>query len=108
MCTHHKKKSRERFPSLILVRSPCVVLLSPAAERGQPINTCTDCIVSFPQVKAEDYVNKSGSLTSRHRLIVELFYKFITYIAIGFTIVYTGPLAFRLIGIERPTFYTEV
>lgn len=65
-------------------------------------------ICALLQVKAEDYVNKSGSLTSRHRLIVELFYKFITYIAIGFTIVYTGPLAFRLIGIERPTFYTEV
>ncbi|XP_042878618.1 sphingosine-1-phosphate phosphatase 2-like [Penaeus japonicus] len=65
-------------------------------------------ICALLQVKAEDYVNKTGSLTSRHRLIVELFYKFITYIAIGFTIAYTGPLAFRLIGIERPTFYTEV
>lgn len=59
-------------------------------------------------MRTEDYVNKSGSLTSRRRLVVELFYKFITYIAIGFTVVYTGPMTFRLVGIERPTFYTEV
>ncbi|KAK4292815.1 hypothetical protein Pmani_034442 [Petrolisthes manimaculis] len=65
-------------------------------------------ICALLQVRAEDYVNKTGTLTSRHRLVVELFYKFITYIAIGFTVVYTAPMAFRLIGIERPTFYTEV
>nr|XP_053630234.1 sphingosine-1-phosphate phosphatase 2-like isoform X1 [Cherax quadricarinatus]XP_053630235.1 sphingosine-1-phosphate phosphatase 2-like isoform X1 [Cherax quadricarinatus] len=65
-------------------------------------------ICALLQVKAEDYVNKTGGITVRHRLIVELFYKFITYIAIGFTVVYTGPMAFRLIGIERPTFYTEI
>lgn len=65
-------------------------------------------ICALLQVRTEDYVNKSGSLTSRRRLVVELFYKFITYIAIGFTVVYTGPMTFRLVGIERPTFYTEV
>ncbi|XP_042235412.1 sphingosine-1-phosphate phosphatase 2-like isoform X1 [Homarus americanus] len=65
-------------------------------------------ICALLQVKAEDYVNKTGSITVRRRLVVELFYKFITYIAIGFTVVYTGPMAFRLIGIERPTFYTEI
>lgn len=65
-------------------------------------------ICALLQVKAEDYVNKTGGIPVRHRLIVELFYKFITYIATGFTVVYTGPMAFRLIGIERPTFYTEV
>ncbi|KAG0727911.1 Sphingosine-1-phosphate phosphatase 1 [Chionoecetes opilio] len=65
-------------------------------------------ICALLQVRAEDYMNRSGSLTSQRRLVVELFYKFITYIAIGFTIVYTGPFTFRLLGIERPTFYTEV
>ncbi|XP_063848066.1 sphingosine-1-phosphate phosphatase 2-like [Scylla paramamosain] len=65
-------------------------------------------ICALLQIRAEDYVNKTGGLTLRHRLVVELFYKFITYIAIGFTVVYTGPMTFRLVGIERPTFYTEV
>lgn len=65
-------------------------------------------ICALLQVKAEDYMNKTGGITVRRRLVVELFYKFITYIAIGFTVVYTSPMAFRLIGIERPTFYTEV
>lgn len=65
-------------------------------------------ICALLQIRAEDYMNKTGGLTNRHRLVVELFYKFITYIAIGFTVVYTGPMTFRLVGIERPTFYTEV
>ncbi|XP_045126756.1 sphingosine-1-phosphate phosphatase 2-like [Portunus trituberculatus] len=65
-------------------------------------------ICALLQIRAEDYMNKTGGLSVRHRLVVELFYKFITYIAIGFTVVYTGPATFRLVGIERPTFYTEV
>lgn len=45
----------------------------------------------------------------RKRLIfIELASKFATYFAIGFNIIYFIPLLFRYLGIERPTFYTEI
>ncbi|CAL4134619.1 unnamed protein product [Meganyctiphanes norvegica] len=65
-------------------------------------------ICALLQVRADDVRKKKDHISSRKRLIVELFYKFITYIAIGFTIIFTAPVAFRVMGVERPTFYTEI
>lgn len=45
---------------------------------------------------------------TKREVIVELTYKFITYATVGFNVVYLAPVVFRYIGIERPTFHTEV
>ncbi|XP_071454672.1 sphingosine-1-phosphate phosphatase 2-like [Hetaerina americana] len=46
--------------------------------------------------------------SSRAEVAVELGYKFFTYAAVGFITLYLLPGAFRLLHIERPTFYTEI
>ena len=45
---------------------------------------------------------------STREVFVELSYKFVTYMSMGFNIVFLAPAVFRLVGIERPTFHTEV
>ena len=42
------------------------------------------------------------------RLAVERPYKFITSFVLGFSAVYLAPQVFRHLGIERPTFFTEI
>lgn len=48
------------------------------------------------------------SLENKQKIIVELGYKFITYLLMGFNTLYSMPTVFRMLGIERPTFYTEI
>jgi len=45
---------------------------------------------------------------TRKEVFVELTYKFITYSSVSFNVVFLSPVVFRLIGIERPTFHTEI
>ena len=42
------------------------------------------------------------------RLTVKLVCKLLTYAAIGININWFSPAVFRLLGIERPTFHTEI
>lgn len=51
---------------------------------------------------------KHRDVANRRQTIVELSYKFITYFAMGINTAWLQPNTFRLIGIERPTFYTEI
>lgn len=44
---------------------------------------------------------------NKKRLAVELSYKFLTYIGIGFNVVFVASLLFLLVGCERATFFTE-
>lgn len=53
-------------------------------------------------------INNPKLNTSRRATFVELCVKFVTYFIIGFSIVYAIPVLFRYLGIERPTFYTEI
>lgn len=48
------------------------------------------------------------SVNNRKKLAVELFYKFVTYVGVGFTTCFIAPFAFRFLGCERPSFYTEL
>lgn len=41
-------------------------------------------------------------------LIIELPYKFITYTVVAFMMVFLVPMIFRILGIERETFFTEI
>lgn len=41
-------------------------------------------------------------------LIIELPYKFVTYAVVAFMMVFLVPMIFRMLGIERETFFTEI
>lgn len=52
--------------------------------------------------------NSENSLQNKHKIIVELSYKFFTYGMIGFNTQYLLPNVFKLLNIGRPDFYTEI
>lgn len=52
--------------------------------------------------------NSANTLENREKIIVELCYKYFTCGMIGFNTAYLLPNVFKLIGIGRPDFYTEI
>lgn len=52
--------------------------------------------------------NSENSLENKHKTIVDLCYKYFTYGMIGFNTQYLLPNAFKLVGLGRPDFYTEI
>lgn len=52
--------------------------------------------------------NSASTLENRDKTIVELCYKYFTYGMIGINITYLLPNVFKLLGIGRPDFYTEI
>ncbi|XP_067009815.2 sphingosine-1-phosphate phosphatase 2 isoform X2 [Anabrus simplex] len=65
-------------------------------------------ICALLRLNSKELKQSEDSIENRQKILVELSYKFITYILLGFNTVYLLPNVFRLIGIERPTFYTEI
>lgn len=65
-------------------------------------------ICALLRLNSQELRRSQNSIENQQKVIVELSYKFITYILLGFNTVYLLPNVFRLIGIERPTFYTEI
>ncbi|GLV32340.1 hypothetical protein CBL_00949 [Carabus blaptoides fortunei] len=57
---------------------------------------------------AQDLKNSENTLQNKHKTFVELCCKYITCSLIGFNTLYSLPNVFRLLRIERPTFYTEL
>uniref|UniRef100_A0A1B6D3K7 Phosphatidic acid phosphatase type 2/haloperoxidase domain-containing protein n=1 Tax=Clastoptera arizonana TaxID=38151 RepID=A0A1B6D3K7_9HEMI len=60
------------------------------------------------QVHSDELQNSCTSQNSKARTIVELGYKYVTYLLLGINIVYLLPNVFKLLSIQRPTFYTEI
>ncbi|XP_055685157.1 sphingosine-1-phosphate phosphatase 2-like [Lutzomyia longipalpis] len=59
--------------------------------------------------KSRDQVRQSpDTLENRTKILVDLFYKYFTYFWIGFNTQYLLPNFFKLLGIGRPDFYTEI
>uniref|UniRef100_A0A1L8DYC7 Putative sphingoid base-phosphate phosphatase n=1 Tax=Nyssomyia neivai TaxID=330878 RepID=A0A1L8DYC7_9DIPT len=59
--------------------------------------------------KSRQQVRQSAdTLENRTKIIVDLFYKYFTYFWIGFNTQYLLPNFFKLLGIGRPDFYTEI
>lgn len=56
----------------------------------------------------ETLKKSENTLQNKHKTIVELGCKYITCALIGFNTLYVLPHLFRILRIERPTFYTEV
>ena len=48
------------------------------------------------------------TIENKTKIRVNLAYKLFTYTAIGFNMVVTAPIVFRVIGCERSTYYTEM
>lgn len=56
-----------------------------------------------------DNMKKSkNTLQNKHKMFVELSCKYITCALIGFNILYSIPHLFRVLKLERPSFYTEI
>ena len=58
-------------------------------------------------VNSKELMQSENSLANKKKILVDLVYKYIAYFMIGFNIVYLLPSVYTMIGIERPTFYTE-
>ncbi|XP_059617070.1 sphingosine-1-phosphate phosphatase 2-like [Phlebotomus argentipes] len=59
--------------------------------------------------KSRDQIRHSAdTLENRTKIFVDLFYKYFTYFWIGFNTQYLLPNFFKLLGIGRPDFYTEI
>lgn len=56
----------------------------------------------------EDVKKSEDTLDNKHKIIVELVYKFITYGLIGFNTQFLLPNVFKSLNIGRPDFYTEM
>ena len=52
--------------------------------------------------------NQPTTIENKTKIRVNLSYKLFTYTAIGFNMVVTAPIVFRVIGCERSTYYTEM
>ncbi|XP_076655004.1 sphingosine-1-phosphate phosphatase 2 [Halictus rubicundus] len=60
------------------------------------------------KVSAKDLMKSENSLENKSKVLVDLVYKYLTCFMIGVNTVYLLPNVFTMIGIERPTFYTEI
>ncbi|XP_021924844.1 sphingosine-1-phosphate phosphatase 2-like isoform X2 [Zootermopsis nevadensis] len=65
-------------------------------------------VCALLRLNSRELQRSQNSIQNRQKIIVELSYKFITYALLGFNTLYLLPSVFRLMGIERPTFYTEI
>jgi len=72
----------------------------------KPISYLTAC--HLLKVDMRELNSQPNSTNNKKKLIAELFYKFVTYVAIGFNVCWVAPVAFRVLGCERPSFYTEI
>lgn len=52
--------------------------------------------------------SSENSLENKHKIMAELTYKFLTYGMIGVDVQFLAPALYKLIGIGRPDFFTEV
>eukprot|EP00092_Neocalanus_flemingeri_P020314 GFUD01022004.1.p2 GENE.GFUD01022004.1~~GFUD01022004.1.p2 ORF type:complete len:100 (-),score=34.96 GFUD01022004.1:427-726(-) len=47
-------------------------------------------------------------ISNKKKLAADLFYKFLTWMTVCFTVTFLSPLVFRLVGCDREGFYTEL
>jgi len=81
----------------------CIIATRALCKSASYATVCT-----LLHLNSQELQKSRNSIENRQKITVELSYKFITYALLGFNTVYLLPNVFRLIGIERPTFYTEI
>lgn len=82
----------------------CVVIATKALFK--PLSYATMCAIL--KINAKELLKSENSLENKNKVLVDLVYKYITCFAIGINAVYFLPNIFSIMGIERPTFYTEI
>ncbi|XP_043266798.1 sphingosine-1-phosphate phosphatase 1-like [Venturia canescens] len=60
------------------------------------------------RVNTKELMKSEISLNNTKKVLADLVYKYISCFMIGFNTVYLLPNVFTILGIERPTFYTEM
>ncbi|PSN36438.1 hypothetical protein C0J52_16304 [Blattella germanica] len=81
----------------------CIVATRALCKSASYATVCT-----LLRLNSRELKKSQNSIENSQKITVELSYKFITYALLGFNTLYLLPNVFRLIGIERPTFYTEI
>ncbi|PNF35891.1 Sphingosine-1-phosphate phosphatase 1 [Cryptotermes secundus] len=81
----------------------CIVATRALCKSASYATVCT-----LLRLNSRELQQSQNSIKNRQKITVELSYTFITYALLGFNTVYLLPSVFRLMSIERPTFYTEI
>ncbi|XP_022190447.2 sphingosine-1-phosphate phosphatase 2 [Nilaparvata lugens] len=68
----------------------------------------TQSIFRWKNVDSSDVSSDTYAQAVTIERTLDIYYKYLTYGLIGFNIVFLLPAAFRVLSIERPTFYTEL
>lgn len=82
----------------------CSVIATKAIFKS--LSYATMCAIL--KVNPTELMESEYYLENRNKILVDLVYKYITCFMIGVNTVYLLPNVFSMIGIERPTFYTEM
>jgi len=72
----------------------------------KPVSYLTACYLL--ETDTHTLKHQEFHVRNRKKLAADLFYKFLTYTAIGFNVCFVAPVVFRVLGCERPSFYTEL
>ncbi|XP_076766245.1 sphingosine-1-phosphate phosphatase 2 [Xylocopa sonorina] len=59
-------------------------------------------------INSKDLMKSKNYLEDKNKVLVDLVHKYVTCFMIGINTVYFLPNIFSMIGIQRPTFYTEI
>jgi len=90
----------------MLIRSIVAGLLGVLAKKvSKPILIRVAC--SAVGLQPEEYQQGKKDQHSK-QLVVELFYKFVSYLCMAVNIVFLAPLILSVIGVGRPSFYNEL
>lgn len=81
----------------------CVIFL-----RGVCKSLSYSAMCAILRINSKDLIKSENSLKNKNKVIVDLFYKYVTYFMVGFNIAYLMPKIFSIIGIGRNTFYNEM
>ncbi|XP_047347428.1 sphingosine-1-phosphate phosphatase 1-like isoform X2 [Vespa velutina] len=69
---------------------------------------CYTVICAVLKVNPNELMESENYLENKRKIFTDLVYKYLTCFMIGVNTVYLLPNVFTIIGIERPTFYTEL
>lgn len=69
---------------------------------------CYTVICAILGVNSNELMESENYLENKKKIFTDLVYKYLTCFMIGVNTVYLLPNVFAIIGIERPTFYTEL
>lgn len=69
---------------------------------------CYTIICAILKINSKELMKSENYLENTSKIFTDLVYKYLTCFMIGINTVYLLPNVFTIIGIERPTFYTEL